>query len=99
MIVEGVVEVFMVGPDGRRLAVCELRTGNMIGVAGAVGGRHRLGVQAVADCSLLQLDPTRLEGLLAIEPLVTQAVTEELAYQLDSIVTGVARYFLEEPSS
>ena len=92
LVVDGLVRVFVTGPDGRTLTVRYCRRGALIGAVSmyATGFRMPAGTQAVVDARLLSLSPDVVRRAAAEDPRVADALLHELADRVLSFVHEIA---------
>jgi CRP-like cAMP-binding protein len=57
LVVEGLVRVSAVGPDGRQVTTAYLRVGDVMGLAKAAGQESLVTFQTMSDCRLLRIAP------------------------------------------
>ena len=89
LVVEGLVRVSAVGPDGRQVTAAYLRGGDVVGLPKAAGQEYPVTFQTMSDCRLLRIAPERFEGLRARHPCLGWAAAGQLAHHLDDLVDGI----------
>jgi CRP/FNR family transcriptional regulator len=82
LVLEGLLRAYVVASDGREATVKYARSGDQIGMGGALGLGSPLGLQAVEATTILYFDHRRFEHSLATEATVARAVAEDLARAL-----------------
>lgn len=82
VVVRGTLRVFLTSADGRQVTVRHLRSGDVAGLALALGGPGPMEIQSVTSASVLALRVETLRSLIATDPGVARACAEELAAQL-----------------
>jgi CRP/FNR family transcriptional regulator len=92
IVLRGMARTYLTSGDGRRLTVRVARPGAMIG--SMTEGRAALGVQAVVDSSVLELDRSTLRELMAEDGRVGLALVGEITRRLeDAYVTLASNAF------
>lgn len=90
LVLSGTVRSFMTGADGRQLTLRYARRGAIVGkYSNAIGAHAPLGVQALTDCTILELDPDVFSSLLATDVGVANAIVMELAHRLEDVYATV----------
>lgn len=104
---EGLLRIFLATTDGRRLTVRYARAGSFIGAYGIIDQGTPLSVEAVTDCAVFDVDPTRLQQLVEADGRLGWLVVAEIgrslrdayamlvANTLGSLVERVAAHLLE----
>jgi CRP/FNR family transcriptional regulator len=82
VVLDGLLRVFLRSADGRELTVRYARTGDVTGLALALGGPGPVSVQAVTSASVAALRVDTLCSMLASDPRVARTCAEELSRQL-----------------
>jgi CRP-like cAMP-binding protein len=92
LVVDGLVRVFVMAPDGRTLTVRYCRRGALIGAVSmyATGFRMPAGIQAVVHTRLLRLAPDVVRRAAAEDPQVADALLRELADRVFSFIQEIA---------
>src|SRR6266511_617093 len=89
LVVEGLVRISAVGPDGRQVTAAYLKVGDVMGLARAAGQEYPVTYQTMSDCRLLRIAPERFEGLRSQHPCLGWAAAGQLARHLDDLVDGI----------
>jgi CRP/FNR family cyclic AMP-dependent transcriptional regulator len=88
VVLRGMARTYLTSSDGRRLTVRFVRPGSMIG--SLTVGRAALSVQAVVDCTILELDRIVLRGLMLEDGRVGVALIGEIARRLEDTYLTLA---------
>lgn len=89
-ILAGIARSFLTAADGRQLTVRYARRGAIVGkYATQVGAHAPLGVQALSDCMVLELDTDVFQACLATEISVSSAINVELGRRLEDVYATV----------
>jgi CRP/FNR family transcriptional regulator, cyclic AMP receptor protein len=83
--VSGLVRVYVSSGLGREVTVRYLKQGSLMGIAGAVAGSARHGLQAVTKTRLLILQQATLRHLAQTDPAVSWCLCQELSYTLQDV--------------
>lgn len=82
-LISGIANTYLEAMDGRRVTLRLARAGEMVGEISAESIiRAPLGVAAVTDCALVELDLQALLGLIEVDPRIGAGVVAELARRL-----------------
>jgi CRP/FNR family transcriptional regulator len=82
LVVQGMLRVYMSSPEGRQVTVRYARDLDVLGIAVLVGGPADVGVQALGESSLFQIDAATLTAAARADGRVAWAVAEELNRRL-----------------
>lgn len=88
IVLDGIARTYITSSDGRRMSVRYARPGAMVGSITA--GRAALSVQAVTDCTLVELRMGTLQTCLAADPQVGIALIAEIAKRLQDTYATLA---------
>jgi CRP-like cAMP-binding protein len=90
LVTYGLVRVYVSSPQGREVTVRHTRHGVLTGLAGALAGGTRHGVQAVSDCGLLILQASVLRQLAQTDVNVAWLLCQELKDTVFAITDHLA---------
>jgi CRP/FNR family cyclic AMP-dependent transcriptional regulator len=82
LVVRGLLRVYMSSPEGRQVTVRYARVGDVLGIAVLVGGPAEVGVQTLAESTVLRIDAAMLTAAARADGLVSWALAEELSRRL-----------------
>jgi CRP/FNR family transcriptional regulator len=86
----GIARSFVTAADGRQLTVRYERRGALVGKrSDEIGAHAPLAVQAVTDCTLLELDRARFLKVAAEEISLARAIVSEMTRRLDDVYATV----------
>jgi CRP/FNR family transcriptional regulator len=88
IVLKGIARSFLSAPDGRRVSVRYARAGTMLGSTSAP--RAGLSVQAVTDCTILEISRADLGAAILEDGRVAVALTEEIGRRLVDIYATLA---------
>lgn len=88
IVLRGMARTYLTSGDGRRLTVRFVRPGSMIG--SLTVGRAALSVQAVVDCTILELDRATLESAMLEDGRIGLAMIGEIARRLEDTYLTLA---------
>lgn len=90
LVVSGLIRAALASFDGRSIAICYLRCGDIAGLARLTGRRYPLSFETVTDCRLLRLGEPAVQELLQRHPEVGAAVASQLNRYIDEILHQTA---------
>jgi CRP/FNR family transcriptional regulator len=82
VVIDGLLRVFLRSADGRQVTVRYARSGDVVGLALALGGPGPMSVQAITSASVAALRVDTLRAMLASDPRFARVCAEELTRQL-----------------
>ena len=82
LVVAGLLRVYLMSVEGRRVTVRYARPGDVLGIAVLVGGPAGTGVQAVEPSSLFRISARALTAAARTDPWVCWTIAEELNRRL-----------------
>ncbi len=88
VVLEGTARTYLHARDGRQLSVRYAHPGMMIG--DIAGPRSLLSVQAVTDCTIVEIDRRRLREVAAADGTVGLALITEIARRLNDTYSTLA---------
>ena len=87
----GVARTYLTSTDGRQVTVRYVRVGSLIGNVWGVGTpRAPVGVQAVSDCTILELDVRTLLSVISSDGDVAMEFVNELGRRINELYTTLA---------
>lgn len=91
MVLSGLIRVYVMAPDGRTMTIRYCRTGSLIGVASLFEPSFTLPatIQAVTDCTILQMVPSSLKRAASSRPGVAGALLAELSERAMAFVAEI----------
>lgn len=91
LILRGIARIFLLAPDGRRVTARYARPGALVGSLTTAGARGpSLGVDAVTECELLELDRAALRDAAQANGHAAWALVEDLERRLHDSYAGMA---------
>jgi len=88
IVLRGMARTYLVSNDGRRLTVRFVRPGAMIG--SLTVGRAAISVQAIVECTILELDRDELRALVTEDGRVGLALIGEITRRLEDTYVTLA---------
>lgn len=88
VVLKGTARTYLHARDGRQVSVRYAQPGVMIGCI--AGPRSTLSVQAVTDCTIVEIDRRRLREVVAANGTVGLALISEIARRLDDTYATLA---------
>ena len=90
LVVEGVARGFLAAGDGRQVTVRYVRPGDVIGNVFPLGERAPLGVSAVTDCTVLELDPDTLLRVIGSDATAATLLVQVLSDRIEDLYATIA---------
>lgn len=90
LVVSGLLRVYLASAEGRQVTVRYARSGDVLGIAVAVGGPAATSVQALTDAKVLMLSVGRVRDLGRRDAEVAWAFAEELGRRLYDVLDELA---------
>jgi len=91
VLMAGLASASLQGPNGRRIVVRYVQPGGLVGVVPGVPPlRHHIHVEAVGDCSLVELPTNELARLAQVDPRVAAAVLADVSGRLQDTYATLA---------
>jgi CRP/FNR family cyclic AMP-dependent transcriptional regulator len=88
---QGVARTYLTSTDGRQVTVCYARVGSLIGnVWGVSTDRAPVGVQAVSDCMVIELDVRTLLSVISSDGDVAMEFVNELGRRINELYATLA---------
>ena len=88
IVLQGMARTYLTSSDGRRLTVRFVRPGSMIG--SLTVGRAAISVQAVVECTILELDRDALRALVVEDGRIGLALIGEITRRLEDTYVTLA---------
>jgi CRP/FNR family transcriptional regulator, cyclic AMP receptor protein len=90
LVVNGLIRVYMMAPDGRQITVRYARAGELLGIAVTVGGPAPVSVQILTDAVALMLNVRTLQRSGQTEPNVGWLLAQEVTHRLYDTLEALA---------
>lgn len=90
LVVEGVVKVFLMSPDGRQVTIHYLKQGGTVGILAMVGGPPPVRLQAITPTTLQVLDAAAVKAVSTSDVMAAWAVANEFASIYVALLNQVA---------
>jgi CRP/FNR family transcriptional regulator, cyclic AMP receptor protein len=91
VVVKGLLRVFLSSADGRQVTVRYARSGDVAGLVLVIGGPAPMSIQAMARSLVVALRVVTLRALLATDPAVARACSEELGRQIHKLLDDISQ--------
>jgi CRP/FNR family cyclic AMP-dependent transcriptional regulator len=86
LVLQGMARSFLTAADGRQLTVRYAKRGSLIGKYSNLSGDHApLAIQALTNCTVLEIDAEAFAQCVATQISVSAAVIRELARRLEDV--------------
>ncbi len=91
LLVEGLVRVFVVGPDGRSLTVRYVRPGGLVGAVSLYAPSFELPatIQAIVETRLIAFSPDAVRQAVDTDPAVARALLTELGERVQAFIAEI----------